>query len=42
VSPGALALDDAAQALEFGVRAWRERDRARLQALVRARRSRAL
>jgi N-acetylglucosaminyl-diphospho-decaprenol L-rhamnosyltransferase len=34
----ALALDDAAQALEFGVRSWRERDRARLRALLRARR----
>ena len=33
----ALALDDAAQALEFGVRSWRGRDRARLRALRAAR-----
>ena len=38
LGPRALALDDAAQALEFAVRAWRERDRARLRALLRARR----
>jgi GT2 family glycosyltransferase len=33
----ALRLDDAAQALEFGVRSWRPRDRARLRALLNAR-----
>jgi N-acetylglucosaminyl-diphospho-decaprenol L-rhamnosyltransferase len=33
----ALRLDDAAQALEFAVRSWRGRDRARLRALLRAR-----
>ncbi len=33
----ALRLDDAAQALEFGVRSWRARDRTRLRALLSAR-----
>ena len=33
----AVALDDAAQALEFAVRSWRGRDRARLRALRAAR-----
>jgi N-acetylglucosaminyl-diphospho-decaprenol L-rhamnosyltransferase len=37
LGPRALALDDAAQALEFGVRSWRGRDRARLRALRAAR-----
>ncbi len=35
----ALALDDAAQALTFTMRAWRSRDRAYLRALVAARRA---
>jgi hypothetical protein len=39
LGPRALALDDAAQLAEFGARAWRERDRARLRALIRARRA---
>jgi N-acetylglucosaminyl-diphospho-decaprenol L-rhamnosyltransferase len=37
LGPRALALDDAAQFAEFGARSWRERDRARLRALIRAR-----
>lgn len=37
LGPRALALDDAAQALEFGLRSWRGRDRARLRALRAAR-----
>lgn len=37
LGPRALALDDAAQALEHGVRAWRPRHRAHLRALRAAR-----
>ncbi len=38
LGPRGLALDDAAQALEHGARAFRGRDRAHLAALLRARR----
>jgi GT2 family glycosyltransferase len=39
LGPRALALDDAAQLLEHGVRAFRARDRAHLRAVMRARRT---
>jgi N-acetylglucosaminyl-diphospho-decaprenol L-rhamnosyltransferase len=37
LGPRALALDDAAQLLEHGVRGWRARDRAHLRAILHAR-----